>query len=189
MILDHILLVVEDRCNELRCCNSVNIGFVLDSAGSTVSSLCSLLSSPLFKLLGGNDGSVCHLLVRVTHAIDKLLVAFGKLFNALSNVSSNMPEADFDHLSIPSMDSSQCLISDDRARIVDMELDADVSSKDVDLVALRRNKNSFSSTPLQRKLELVTVISDFYAALPSRTWEILSEMMGKENDSKVASLF
>ncbi|XP_042436712.1 serine/threonine-protein kinase ATM-like isoform X3 [Zingiber officinale] len=182
MILDHIVLVVEDRCNELRCYNFVNIGFVLDSAGSTASSLCSLLSSPLFKLLSGNDGSVCHL-VRVTHAIEKLLVVFGKLFNVLSNVSSNMPE--IDHLSVSSMDSSQCIIAEHSARIVDMELDAYVSSKDVDLVALRGNKNSISSTPLQWKLELVSIISNFYAALPCCTWEILSEMMGKENDSKV----
>lgn len=99
-----------------------------------------------------------------------------------------MPEIDFDHLSVSSMDSSQCIIAEHSARIVDMELDAYVSSKDVDLVALRGNKNSISSTPLQWKLELVSIISNFYAALPCCTWEILSEMMGKENDSKVATL-
>ncbi|WOL02921.1 serine/threonine-protein kinase ATM [Canna indica] len=186
-MMDHVLSVIEDKCNEMERLDCVNISNILDSAGTTASALSSLLSSPLFSLLNDNT-TVCELLVRVTKAIEKLLVAFVKLLDMLSVVSSLssniVPDKDLHQLPISAVDSPQDSIAQYSARIVDMDLDADEDSKDMDSLPMGGTKN-LTTSPLRWKLELVSVISNFFSVLPTRTWEILFDLMRKENESKV----
>lgn len=188
-ILDHIVSVIDDKCNEMSCDGSVNLSFILDSAGTNASSLRSLLSSPLFKLKDGDDCTDCVPLGRITQAIEKLLVAFAKLFDVLSKFPTDpVSDAEIQQLPISSVDSLQDSMAEFNVRIVDMELDADESFEDMDSVAMSGGRKLITS-PLLWKLHLVSMISSFSSVLPFRTWEVLFDLMGRENDSKVASVY
>ncbi|KAJ8476072.1 hypothetical protein OPV22_019799 [Ensete ventricosum] len=181
-ILDHIVSVIEDKCNEMSCDGSVNLSFILDSAGTNASSLRSLLASPLFKL---KDGTDCVPLARITQAIEKLLVAFAKLFDVLSKFPTDpVSDTEIQQLPISSVDPPQDSMAEFNVRIVDMELDVDESFEDMDSVAMSGGKRLITS-PLLWKLNLVSMISSFSSVLPFRTWEVLFDLMGRENDSKV----
>ncbi|URE12214.1 FATC domain [Musa troglodytarum] len=184
-ILDHVVSVIDDKCNEMSCDGSVNLSFILDSAGTNASSLRSLLSSPLFKLKDGDDCTDCVPLGRITQAIEKLLVAFAKLFDVLSKFPTDpVSDTEIQQLHISSMDSPQDSMAEFNVRIVDMELDADESFEDMDSVAMNGGKKLITS-PLLWKLNLVSMISSFSSVLPFRTWEVLFDLIGGENDSKV----
>ncbi|XP_064968170.1 serine/threonine-protein kinase ATM-like isoform X2 [Musa acuminata AAA Group] len=184
-ILDHIVSVIDDKCNEMSCDGSVNLSFILDSAGTNASSLRSLLSSPLFKLKDGDDCTDCVPLGRITQAVEKLLVAFAKLFDVLSKFPTDpVSDAEIQQLPISSVDSLQDSMAEFNVRIVDMELDADESFEDMDSVAMSGGRKLITS-PLLWKLHLVSMISSFSSVLPFRTWEVLFDLMGRENDSKV----
>ncbi|RWW76334.1 hypothetical protein BHE74_00015584 [Ensete ventricosum] len=157
-ILDHIVSVIEDKCNEMSCDGSVNLSFILDSAGTNASSLRSLLASPLFKL---KDGTDCVPLARITQAIEKLLVAFAKLFDVLSKFPTDpVSDTEIQQLPISSVDPPQDSMAEFNVRIVDMELDVDESFEDMDSVAMSGGKRLITSPFLNFGFKMVRASKD-----------------------------
>lgn len=182
-VLDHIVWVIEDKCNEIQHLGYANISSILGAYGSILSSFRSFNSSPLFTVWKDDSNINCEPVVGILKSIEKLLVAFAKLFDLLSNVRTN-PELEIDLPTLPVSSSPQ--ESSSMVRIVDIDLDADNVPKDIDALTASGSRNSvISSSPFQWKLELASVISTFFCVSPLLTWEVLFDLMEKENDPKV----
>nr|XP_029123739.1 serine/threonine-protein kinase ATM isoform X3 [Elaeis guineensis] len=182
-VLDHTVWMIEDKCNEIQHHGYANICSILGAYGSTLSSFHSLNSSPLFTFWKDNSNIDCEPLVGIIKSIEKLLVVLAELFALLSNITSN-PEIQIDLPTITGSSSPQ--ESTSMVRIVDIDLDANNACKDVDALTASGSRSSvISSSPFQWKLELVKVISTFFSISPLHTWEVLFELMEKENDAKV----
>ncbi|XP_072965614.1 serine/threonine-protein kinase ATM isoform X2 [Typha angustifolia] len=188
-VLNHIVSVLEDKCSEIQCHGFSSISSMFDSSGSILSSLRSLMSSPLFGLLKVNDGIDYEMLHRVIQLLEELLVVLSKLFAVLSTCANNLDgETDTEMLpmsSVKLMEESNSLVKC-RMRIVDIDLDANDGSRDIDASTASGSANIvIFSSPLQWKLELVSMITTFFSVSPNHVWETLFSLMEKENDYKV----
>nr|CAD1842809.1 unnamed protein product [Ananas comosus var. bracteatus] len=188
-VLDHVALMFEEKCSEIECHGFASITSICDSSGSTFSALRSLMSSPLlslWKLDGYINREVLH---GVIQSLEKLLVALSKLFAVFASCG-NGHDANIDMQILPvsstnSPDESNSL-GECKMQLVDMDLDANDNSRDIDSLNASGSRNlATSSCTLQFKLDLVLMVTTFFSVSPLHAWEILFNLMGKENDVKV----
>ncbi|KAH7658743.1 Non-specific serine/threonine protein kinase protein [Dioscorea alata] len=176
-LLDHMTSIIE-KYNEIHCNSCLGLSSILDAVGLSLSSLQGFLSSPLFphcrdknyKLLGG-----------LLQTIEKLLLALAKLFPDLSRIDMT----DLSLCTLPSPEN-RYPVGEPSAQIIDMELDVTDDSKDVEALAVRSSDTSvISLSPQQLRIEIVKACSYFFPVLPIFTWEVLLDLMRKENDAEV----
>ncbi|XP_039143209.1 serine/threonine-protein kinase ATM-like [Dioscorea cayenensis subsp. rotundata] len=167
-----------EKYNEIHCNSCLGLSSILDAVGLSLSSLQGFLSGPLFpycrdtnhKLLGG-----------FLQTIEKLLLALAKLFPDLSRIDMT----DLSLCTLPSPENHNP-VGEPSAQIIDMELDATDDSKDAEALAVRSSDTSvISLSPQQLRIEIVKACSYFFPVLPIFTWEVLLDLMRKENDAEV----
>ncbi|KAI3914770.1 hypothetical protein MKW98_002006 [Papaver atlanticum] len=185
-LLQHAVSVINENINSIRRHGCAGSSLILDGTGSTLVSLKSLISSPVFS--SGKDQNVFAdvLSGAIVHAIEKLLRAFAKLFEQFGDGSrseySDIATAELFSASETCPQGSY-LLGGNRASIVDMELDVNEDSKDMDFTS------KGIVTPLSSvkwKVDMISVMTIFFTVLPVITWEILFDLMHKENDSEVS---
>ncbi|XP_078174265.1 serine/Threonine-kinase ATM-like protein isoform X2 [Carex rostrata] len=189
IISDHIYQVLNHLASEInyKAIEIQSKGFVntstLDSCGPNLTSLKSLVSSPLFILLKKNSSTDLEHFDGVNQSLDALLMAFAKLFEA---ISENTPDSGLDFQNVPptSLNSDEVVPFPEPSTVIhDMELDANSGSGDID--ASKTSNLVVACSPLTYQMELVSIITTFFSILPIRAWEILYNCIGDEPNDKV----
>ncbi|XP_066316201.1 serine/threonine-protein kinase ATM-like [Miscanthus floridulus] len=185
-ILKHIVSFVMNK-NDGLSHGLVNLSSTLDTTGSALSSIKSLLSSPIFNL-SRVDNRVCSVVIKsITELLDELLVAISQLFFQISSLVSNFDAESAGKVLPTSSVNSEDLnpILDCKSSVADMDLDV-MDSGEVDSVTASASGSMGSFLrPLEWKLDLVCIISTFFSVSSLRTWEILYSLVEKESDVKV----
>ncbi|KAF3329020.1 serine/threonine-protein kinase ATM [Carex littledalei] len=181
-VLNHLASEINYKATEIQSKGFVNAS-TLDSCGPYLTSLKSLVSSPLFNLLKKNSGTDLEHFDGVNQSLDALLMAFAKLFEA---ISESTPDSGLDFQNVPptSLNSDEVVpFSEPSTVILDMELDANSGSGDID--ASKTSNLVVACSPLTYQMELVSIITTFFSILPTRAWEILYNCIGDEPNDKV----
>ncbi|KAJ0962868.1 hypothetical protein J5N97_027990 [Dioscorea zingiberensis] len=181
-LLDHITSIIEEKYNEIHHNRCLGLSSIFDAVGLSLSSLQGFLSCPLFPHCRDKNTVNYNLLGGLHQTIEKLLLAITKLFPDLSRIQMS----DSSLSTLPS--SPNCYSTGEpSAQIIDMELDVADDLKDVDALAGRSGDNSIiSPSPRQLRIEIVKACSYFFPVLPIFTWEVLLDLLRKENDDEVA---
>uniref|UniRef100_A0A0D9UVU7 Serine/threonine-protein kinase ATM n=1 Tax=Leersia perrieri TaxID=77586 RepID=A0A0D9UVU7_9ORYZ len=181
--IKHIVSVVMKERAELSH-SLTNLGSSFDTTGSALSSFKSFMCSPIFSLWRVNNKT--NSVLGVTELLDELLVAISQLFSHLSSLMNNF---DGDNpskmLPLSFVSLSEDLNPDSRSSFVDMDLDMTGSGEVDTVTAGGSGSMGISPRPLERKLELVYIISSFFSVVPIHTWEVLYNLAEKEVDVKV----
>ncbi|OQU86537.1 serine/threonine-protein kinase ATM isoform X2 [Sorghum bicolor] len=185
-ILKHIVAFVMKK-NDGLSHGLTNLSSALDTTGSTLSSIKSLLSSPIFNL-SRVDNRVCSVVIKsITELLDELLVAISQLFCQISSLVSNFDAESTGKVLPTSSVNSEDLnpILDCKSSVADMDLDV-MDSGELDSVKASASGSMGNFLrPLEWKLDLVCIISTFFSVSSLHTWEILYSLLEKENDVKV----
>ncbi|KAJ4974544.1 hypothetical protein NE237_007718 [Protea cynaroides] len=187
-LLEHAVSVIEQMCSDLQCHGCLGSCPILDGAGSTLASLQNFLCCPLFNC--GDQNAVDFVYCGSTiQATEKLLRALAKLYEVYSECSSNVQlEMVMGNLSSSKTCLQNSYPSDgSEVKIVDMELDVNDDSSDMDLLAFGGKGVSVisSSSSMKWKLDMISAISCFFSILPTMTWKIMFDLMERERDTKV----
>ena len=130
-------------------------------------------------------GSVMQSMERLLHALVKLYEEYSECVRNFSSENSLQDLSVFDN-------SVQNSFASDgnKSRIMDMELDVNEDSRDVDILTVGgKIATGISFSSEKWKFSIISVILSFFSALPIVTWDILFELMGKESDQKVYSTY
>lgn len=187
-LLEHAVTVIQENQNELQSRGVLGSSLILDTT-STLDALRFCMCSPLFRIWRDTNSVRGDLHQSIIQVIKRLLLALSELFEVLSmsirNTESMLPvqEISVSSISFPENSGTQ---NDGKVRIVDMELDLDDESKDLDISAVSGRTNSgMSLSTMQLKLDMVLPISSFFSILPDITWDVMFDLLGKEKDLKV----
>lgn len=185
-LLDQSILVVEKTLNDIvsGCLGAQSF---FDHTDVTVASLRSFIRSPMLRIRQEKDETIMVLYPRIIQSAERFLKSLAKLYDVCSGYGKN-PDAKISspdlsetvpiHDAVPSTSSKNL--------ILDMELDIDSGSGDVDSYAVDGDQTSAVSTSsANQKMDLLLIMSQFFSILPSVTWEILFDLKEKERDPKV----
>ncbi|KAI5683411.1 hypothetical protein M9H77_04639 [Catharanthus roseus] len=185
-LMDHAVLIVEKTHNDIKL-GCLGPNSIFSSMSSIVTSIKSFFDSPLFSKWGEDNciGGVLH--TAITHSIERLLKAVAEVFEVCSHYGRDL-HSGVDLPDIFESKNSRDSYPSDNSKntIVDMELDVNSGSKDVDILSLGgkvTNGSALSSVNL--KMEILSFISTFFSVLPSMTWNILFTLSGKESNPSV----
>ncbi|KAF5933201.1 hypothetical protein HYC85_029372 [Camellia sinensis] len=185
-LLDCAVSGIEKSHNDARrgCLNS---NYIFEGMNSVIASSKSFVCSPLFNKW--RDQNVFDVVVytAISQSIERLLKALAKLYEEYSQSATNfqsqidLPDFSASITSVPKSPSNSSI-----SMIMDMELDLVEDSKDVDVIAVSgKTVSGVSVSAGTWKFDIISLISCFFAVLPVVTWEILFDLMDKENDACV----
>ncbi|XP_077244126.1 serine/Threonine-kinase ATM-like protein isoform X2 [Tasmannia lanceolata] len=188
-LLEHAVFVIGENEKEIRLHGSLSSAPILDVTGNALSCIRSFSCSPLFRFWRDNNAVHEDLSRSIMKVIERLLLALAKLFEEVSKCTRNIEsETGMPEFFPPIYPLNSCPPNDGKVRIVDMELDMDNDSKDTDILAVSgKSISGVSFSFVQLKLDMISAISSFFVVLPDFTWEIMFDLMGKENDYKVCN--
>ncbi|GMY24943.1 serine/threonine-protein kinase ATM isoform X1 [Fagus crenata] len=186
--LDHALRAVQGNYTDFQSLSCLGSDSIFGGTNSLVASLRSFVCCPIFmKWRDQNDlddllyGSVMHSVERLLHALVNLYEEYSE---CVRNLHSEMILQD-----LSASDNSvqhSCPSDSNKSRIMDMELDVNEDSRDVDILTVGgKIATGISFSSEKWKFSMISVLSSFFSVLPIVTWDILFELMGKESDQKV----
>ncbi|KAI8543048.1 hypothetical protein RHMOL_Rhmol08G0188500 [Rhododendron molle] len=123
----------------------------------------------------------------LSQSIERLLKALVKLYEECSPSATNfqseieLPDFPASISCVPTSPSNSSI-----SMIMDMELDLCEDSKDLDAIAVGRK--TVSGVSVSSGLWKFHIISSFFEVLPVVAWEILFDLMEKENEANVSSM-
>ncbi|KAK3035324.1 hypothetical protein RJ639_034032, partial [Escallonia herrerae] len=186
-LLDRAASTIENYCNDIRC-GSFGTTFIFDSTDSILASFESFTSSPFYSNWSDQNTKDTVPYTAIIQSIERLVRALAELFEGLSGCSTNLQS----EIDLPDSSNSHISFRDfyplnsSRSMIVDMELDMNDDAKDVDMLSVAgKNPSGLSFCAVNRKLDLMLIISTFFSVLPAVTWDILFNLMEKESDLRV----
>ncbi|KAK4479331.1 hypothetical protein RD792_014843 [Penstemon davidsonii] len=189
-LLDHAIIVIEKTYNDVIS-GCLGLNSIFNSMESTISSFKSFVSSPLINKLQDKNDASAELYPRIVQSTQGLLNCLAKLYEGCSGCKQNLhAKVDFPELSEIHSVNDPVPTNSSRTLILDMELDINSGSSDVDSLTIDGDQASHTSSSLiNKKLDFLTIMSGFFSILPSITWEILFNLMEKESDQKVLENF
>ncbi|KAA8540817.1 hypothetical protein F0562_024780 [Nyssa sinensis] len=186
-LLNCALSGFEKSYNDMRS-HCLGSGSIFDGMGSIIASFECFVCSPLFNKWGGQNGTNAVLYTAIIQSIERLLKALTKLYEECSDCTRTH-QLGIDLPDLPSSDTSvrsSGPSNSSKIMIMDMELDVNEDSKDVDILSASGNiATGISVSAVKWKLDIISLISSFFSVLPVVTWEILFSLMEKETDSRV----
>ncbi|KAK6920707.1 Phosphatidylinositol 3-/4-kinase, catalytic domain [Dillenia turbinata] len=186
--LRQVVSVIEEKHADFQIQDAFCSGSLIDEGCSLLVPLRLLLSSPLFMNCTDQNGTDFVPYSAIIQSVENLLRAFAKLYEECSQYTERLQsETIMSDLSSnsPVPNSYQCTGS--KSMFVDMELDVNQDIKDADLLSVNGNLADGTLFPvLKWKLDMVSLISNFFSVLPVVTWEILFDLMEKEKVPKVS---
>ncbi|XP_045816356.1 serine/threonine-protein kinase ATM isoform X4 [Trifolium pratense] len=156
-----------------------------EDTGSLAASVRCFLSSPIF--CEWRDQNLDFVpFGKVITSVETLLKEFVNLYDGYSQHLTSL-QSDMIMQNTASTDSLQSSRSYDisKSRIVDMELDVNDDSRDVDSLLVKKIGSGVSSSVENWKVGMISLISFFFSASPKLTWDTLYKLMEKESDPKV----
>lgn len=186
-LLDHALSGIQGNHNDFRSLGCLGSDSVFGGTYSLAVSLQRLVCCPIFMKSRENNLDVL-LHGSVAKSVERLLKALANVYVEYSERVRNFnSEMILDDLSASDNSVQNSFPFDgNRSRIMDMELDENEDSGDVDILTVRgKIASGISFSPAKWKLGMISLISGFFSVLHVDTWDILFEVVSKECDQKV----
>ncbi|MED6127526.1 hypothetical protein PIB30_088840 [Stylosanthes scabra] len=122
----------------------------------------------------------------VIKSVERLLNAFVDLYEGYTQHVSNLQsQTVIQDIAIDSIQSS-CLHDSSKSKIVDVELDVNDDSRDIDNLAVRKKIGSDVWSSAEKwKTGTILLISYFFSATHVLTWDVLFKLLDKECDPMV----
>lgn len=185
-LLDHAISVIDRTYNDLM---SGCLGFnsIFNNIELTVACFKSFVRSPLLSKWKEKNDATAGLHPRIVQSSERLLKSLAKLYEGCSGCRKNLPaKTAFSDLSEVLSVHDPVPPNSSKSVILDMELDMDGGSSDIDSLNVDVDQvSSVSDSLVNQKLDLLLIMSSFLPILPSVTWEILFHLKEKENNPKV----
>lgn len=185
-LLDCAVSVVEKSHNDVRtgCLSTTSI---FDGMTSIIASCKSFVCSPLFKKWTDQNVIDETVYTALSQSIERLLKALVKLYEECSHSAMNfqseieLPDFPASISCVPTSPSNSSI-----TMIMDLELDLNEDSKDLDVITVgRKAVSGVSVSSGLWKFHILSLISSFFDVLPVVAWEILFDIMEKENEANV----
>lgn len=162
---------------------------VSNGTSAIVASLRSFVHSPIF--IKRKDQYQYHVDVElygaIIHLMERLLKALVNVYAECSNgLSSHKFDVTLQDLSAcDTQIPNSCPSGSNKSRIMDMELDVNEDSRDVDVLAAGgKIAGGVSSSVEKWKLGMISLMSNFFSVLKV-TWDVLFELLSRESDQMV----
>ncbi|KAK7354055.1 hypothetical protein VNO80_19511 [Phaseolus coccineus] len=185
LMLDNAVRIIQEDI-DLRAFSCLGCDPTCDDMSPLVSSVHCFLSSPICIELRDQNLMDFAPFGQLIHSVERLLKAFVNLYESYSQHLMYL-QSDTITQDIAATDNIQSSIPNDRSisRIMDMELDVDDDSREVDTLPVGKKVGSDDSSSAEKwKMGMISLISSFFSA-SLLTWDILFKLMEKENDHKV----
>lgn len=185
-LLDHAVNVIEETGCDFQSLGCTGSGLDCIARSCLLASFRSLVSCPIFSRRGDENVMDTVLYGAIVQSMERLLKELAKLYEQFSErIRNPYSETMLSDSSDTSLQISS-LLDSSRSRIVDMELDVNEDSKDVDILNFGGKITIDTSFSMVKwKLGMVSLISSFFSVLDFVTWDILFELLGKEGETKV----
>lgn len=184
-LLQRAVSIIEEYDSDIRHnCFSSNSSF--DNIDSILAAFRSFTGSPLFRNWRDQNVVDVELYTSISESLERLLKAMAEMYAGFSDCSNNLQsEIDLpDTSKFSAKDSFQ--LNSSKSKIVDMELDVDDDAKDIDsLTTGGKNQSGISTSAANLKLDIISIISNFFSVVPFVAWDILFNLMKKESDPRV----
>lgn len=184
-MLDNAVRIIQEDI-DLQAFSCLGCDPTCDDLSRLVSSVHCFLSSPVCIKLRDQNLMGCAPFDQLIQSVERLLKAFVNLYESYSQHLMNL-QSDTIIQDMASTDNIQSSFPNDKSmsRIMDMELDVNDDSREVDGLAVGKKVGSDVSSSAEKwKMGMISVISSFFSA-SLLTWDILFKLMEKENDPKV----
>ncbi|KAF7806084.1 serine/threonine-protein kinase ATM-like [Senna tora] len=186
LMLDYAVSIIQQD-NDLRSLNCLSYDSSCDERSPIVASIRSFLSSPIFNEWRYQNASEFVPFAEIIQTVERLLKAFVKSYEDYSQRITNL-QSEINVQDVAANDNTQsswqCEIN--KSRIMDVELDVNDDSGDVDILAVGKNIASGVSFSSEKwKMSMVLLITCFFAVSQDITWDMLFNLLEKESDSKV----
>ncbi|KAK9108083.1 hypothetical protein Syun_024094 [Stephania yunnanensis] len=187
-LLQCAVSAVEKSLNDLQSLGYLQPNPVLDGTGILLVSIRGFVSSPLFSICKDQNNFNNALFRDISEVLERMLRALVKLFeegcDAIRNASYDLvlPENFSSSVPCPNPNSSDS----SKSRIIDIDLDMGENTKDVDVLAIN-GENLSGIPPFSNvwRFDMLAVIASFFSVLPDVTWEVMLNLIRRENDSKL----
>ncbi|XP_058227343.1 serine/threonine-protein kinase ATM isoform X4 [Rhododendron vialii] len=185
-LLDCAISVIEKSHNDVRtgCLSTTSI---FEGMTSIMASCKSFVCSPLFNKWTDQNVIDVTVYTALSQSIERLLKALVKLYEECSPSATSfqseieLPDFPASISCVPTSPSNSSI-----SMIMDMELDLSQDSKDLDAIAVsRKTVSGVSVSSGLWKFHILSLISSFFEVLPVVVWEILFDLMEKENEANV----
>ena len=190
--LDHALRAVQGNYTDFQSLSCLGSDSIFGGTNSLVASLRSFVCCPIFMKWRDQNNLDDLLYGSVMHSVERLLHALVNLYEEYSECVRNL-HSEMILQDLSASDNSvqhSCPSDSNKSRIMDMELDVNEDSRDVDILTVGgKIATGISFSSEKWKFSMISVLSSFFSVLPIGTWDILFELMGKESDQKVNSTF
>lgn len=187
-LLDCALSIIQENHNDFQSLGSLGSDSIFGGTNSLAASLQCFISCPIFTKGREQNNLDVFLYGSVVQSMERLLKALAKVYVEHSVCVRNFQS----EVTLQDLSASDISVRDfrppdsNKSRIIDMELDVNENSSDVDILTVGgkiATGMSFSSE--KWKFNMISVISSFFPVLQVVTWDVLFELMGKESDRKV----
>ncbi|KAL7139007.1 hypothetical protein ABFS83_09G021400 [Erythranthe nasuta] len=189
-LLDHAISSIDKTYNDIIS-SCMGFNSIFNNIELTVASFKSFVRSPLLSKWNEKNDAGSGLYPRIVQSVERLLKSLAKLYEGCSGCRENL------HAKTTCSDFSEIFSVHDpvppnsnKSLILDMELDVDTGSSDVDSLNVDGDHISrVSNSLVNKKLDFLLIMSSFFSILPSVTWEVLFHLKEKENNPKVSEKF
>ncbi|CAB4280796.1 unnamed protein product [Prunus armeniaca] len=179
--------VTQGNHNDFLALGCLGSDFASNGTSSIVASLRSFVYSPIFSRWKDQNHVDVELYGSIIQLMERLLKALAKVYEVYGNgLSSHKYDVALQDLSACDIQiQNSCPSGSQKSRIVDMELDVNEDSRDVDVLTVGGKIASRVSSSVEKwKLDMILLISDFFPVLHV-TWDVLFELLLKESDQMV----
>lgn len=186
-LLDCALSFIQENHNDFQSLGSLGSDSIFGGTNSLAASLQCFICCPIFTKRREENNLDVFLYGSLVQSMERLLKALVKVYEEHSIARNFQSDVSLQDLSASDNFVGDFLPSDsNKSRIMDMELDVNENSSDVEILTVGgkiATGMSFSSE--KWKLGMISLISSFFPVLQVVTWDVLFELMGKESDRKV----
>ncbi|MED6180994.1 hypothetical protein PIB30_015217 [Stylosanthes scabra] len=184
-MLDNALRIIKKYHDE-RSYSCLIFYPACDETSSLAVAVHFFLSTPIFK--EWRDLKILEVVPfgDVIQSVERLLNAFVDLYEGYTQHVSNLQsQTVIQDIAIDSIQSS-FLHDSSKSKIVDVELDVNDDSRDIDNLAVREKVGSDVWSSVEKwKTGMILLISYFFSATHVLTWDVLFKLLDKECDPKV----
>lgn len=168
-------------------CLPLSSDLLSNGTSSIVASFRSFAQSPIFSRQNDRNPVDVELYGAIMQLMERLLNALANVYEEYSSGAGGCKfDMTLEGLSACDTPIQNSFLADsNKSRIVDMELDLNEDSRDVDTLPVggKTAGGAFSSVE-KRKLGMISLISNFFSVLHT-TWDILFKLLSKESDQMV----
>ncbi|KAL3628823.1 hypothetical protein CASFOL_027869 [Castilleja foliolosa] len=183
-LLDHAVSVIDKTYSDVIS-GSLGFNSLFNNAELTVASFKSFISSPLLSNGQMKNDTRTGLYPRIVQSAERLLKGLAKLYEGCSGCRKNIHAK----ITVPELLPGSGSVPPGRSKslILDMELDMNGGSTDVDSLTIDGDQTGASNSSVNQKLDFLLIMSSFFPILPSVTWEIMFNLKEKDNNPKQVS--